>query len=370
MNKIKLNKKILYVVALLILILMISLIFINTAKKDENPISTYSINQAGQMRNENEISEEVFDEYGNLTHYKYKKVLEDGTIYEKEYNINYTFDNQKRITRVAYDNNYIEIKYNNDNKIYKLINHIKDDENIKRKYEHSFTYNNSTINVSSTKSYISSNVEENYTTYENYTITENTINNDKYLKCILSYNDEPITEISFKSEDKKTDYSNIFSLLNIEFEGYSSFIPTIKNTDFTIEFPIFNSGSIFYQKDLTINSSANLDCYYYYDKDNNILKYEMPNLRKKSFYNEMYFIYENINDKIYYRYSISASKDANIAMFNLIKDKIYLDTNDVVYKIETLENETLTEEQYQKELNKFEKYFEENKQDNSLYNYD
>ena len=88
MNKIKLNKNIFYVVAVLILILIISLIFINTSKKDENPIATYSINQAGQMRNENEISEEVFDEYGNLTHYKYKKVLEDGTTYEKENNIN------------------------------------------------------------------------------------------------------------------------------------------------------------------------------------------------------------------------------------------------------------------------------------------
>lgn len=68
----------------------------------------------------------------------------------------------------------------------------------------------------------------------------------------------------------------------------------------------------------------------------------MPNIE----HNQMYFMYENINDKI------------------------YLNTNDVTYKIETLENKALTEGQYKKELNKFEKYFEENEYDNSIYNQD
>lgn len=74
----------------------------------------YSTNEQGRFRNPNEIFEEQFDNFGNLLHYKYKFQLEDGSFQEKEYNLNYTFDKDNKITEVV-DNygNYIKIKYDN-----------------------------------------------------------------------------------------------------------------------------------------------------------------------------------------------------------------------------------------------------------------
>lgn len=365
----KLNKKTVYSIILIILLaLIVSLILLYTSRKNENVIATYSINQAGQIRNESEISEETFDEYGNLTHYKYKMNLEDGSTVEKIYDIKYTFDSNNRITKVAYDNNYIEVSYNSDNKISKLINQI-DYDDYKNKTEYNFTYDNTATKVASKKYNIynndnANNLGENYITYENYTITETTINNEKYIKCI-SINEDLSTEEEYlyKIRDKAINYTNVFSLLNIAFDGYFSYDNDILHNNFNINIPIFHEGKFIYLKG-NRNSYFNNNCYC--DNYDRILKSEFI-INNRKFYNEMYCMYKNVNDKVYYRYSISASKDANRTVFNFINEKLYLNNNDIVYKIETLENKNLTEEEYQKELNKFEKYFEKNKKDDTIY---
>lgn len=357
----------------MLLALIISLILLYSSKRNEKLIATYSIKQAGQIRNESEISEETFDEYGNLTHYKYKMKLEDGSTVEKIYDIKYTFDLDKRITKVAYDNNYIEIVYNSDNKISNLINQV-DYYDYKNKVEYNFNYEDTVTKVASKRYNIydndnATNLGENYITQENYTITETTINNEKYIKCI-TINEEfsKEEEYLYKIQDTEINRSNIFSLLNVAFDGYFSYDNNMLYNNFNINIPVFYEGKFIYLKSKT-NSNSSFSNNSYYDESDRILKIELVTNNSK-FYNETYCMYKNVNDKVYYKYSIVSSKDANGTIFNYIKEKVYLNNNNVIYKVENLENKTLTEEEYQNKLKDFKKYFEENKQEDMIYKQD
>lgn len=346
----KINPKRLFLILLVVLILIAILICLVVIKNNRNVLSIYSVNDYGLMMNEGSISEEIFDEYSNLTHYKYKQKLENGTYIEKKYNIKYTFDTDKRITKVEYDNNYINIEYNNENKISKLVNLVKE-ETLEKKYEFNFTYNNDSTEVSSSKAYDYNNGEEKYIVYENYIITEVIINNEKYSVCTISENNVEKQKYTYKTLDKKIDNSNIFSLLNIDFEGYVSLLPSIKNTNFTIEIPVFNSGNIVSFQDLSNTTFTNFSYNNYYDKNNNILRCEML------LNNDIYYMYKNVSNNSYNAYSL----EINNNNYTYIEYKDYLNESGV-YKREILEQKTLSEDESKKMLAIFEEYFEENKQ--------
>ena len=346
----KINKKILFLVLIIIFILIITMVCLFIRKKDENVINTYSVNEYGLMRDENTITDETFDEYGNLTHYKYKHKLEDGSIFEKEYNIKYTFDAKNRITKVKYDDNYINIKYNKENKISNLINLIKEDDLVQR-YEFKFKYDDTITNINSEKSYTYiDNNESNYTIIEEYIIKEYSTDNENYATCTINVNDLDRKKYTYKIQNKEVNYSNIFSLLNIDFEGYVSFSPIIKHTDFTIEMPVFNSGNIVSLEDLSINTNTNFSYNFYYDKNNRILKYDMY------LYSDIYYMYEKITNKEYYGYSLDTANEN----YTYIKYKDYINEKGI-YKSEILENKILSEDESKEMLIKFEKYFEKNK---------
>ena len=85
------NKKILMLV-LFVLLILSALIGIHLYTKKYSDIAVvYEANEQGRFRNTREISEEVFDNFGNLTHYKYKPQSENDNMDEKEYTIDYIF---------------------------------------------------------------------------------------------------------------------------------------------------------------------------------------------------------------------------------------------------------------------------------------
>ena len=91
------NKKFLMLV-LFVLLILSALIGIHLYTKKYSDIAVvYEANEQGRFRNTKEISEEVFDNFGNLTHYKYKPQSENDNMDEKEYTIDYIFDNNNRI---------------------------------------------------------------------------------------------------------------------------------------------------------------------------------------------------------------------------------------------------------------------------------
>ena len=316
----KINLKFLLLILIIVAVITVVTICLSNGKDDKKVLKVYETNEYGLMRDINNISDEIFDEYGNLTHYKYKKELQDGSIVEKVYDIKYTFDSDKKITKVSYDNNYIEITYNENNQISKLINQIDYDE-YKNKIEYSFTYDNTTIKVDSKKYNVYNNdinnLGENFITYESYTITENIINNEKYAICTLTNEELSIEEeYLFKIKDKKINYSNLLSLLNVSFDGYFSYDNNMLYNNFNINIPVFYEGHFIYLK-----SNSNFTNNAHYDKYDRILKIELVTNNSK-FNNETYCIYKNVNDEEYYKFSIVSSNDANGTVFNYIKEKV------------------------------------------------
>lgn len=345
----KINKKMLFLILMIILILVTILIVVFTKKDEKNVLKVYETNKYGLMRDTENISDEIFDEYGNLTHYKYKKELEDGSTIEKEYDIKYTFDSNKRITRVAYDNNYIEVEYNSDNKISKLVNYIQEDE-LNKKNEFNFSYNNEATKVSSVKEYNFKNEEENYTINEKFTLTETNVDNEEYTLCSISENDIEKQVYTYKKQNQEINYSNIFSLLDINFEGYFTVLPKIMNSNFTVEIPVFNSEKLLSLEVKTSNPKTDFSYTNYYDKNGNILKCDMA-LNKDTLY-----MYKNVNDDGYYAYSIQVNE--NVA--NYLEYRDYFDNN-MIAKREILANKEISDNELEEMLNKFENYFESNK---------
>ena len=135
------NKKILMLV-LFVLLTLSALIGIHLYTKKYSDIAVvYEANEQGRFRNTKEISEEVFDNFGNLTHYKYKPQSENDNMDKKEYTIDYIFDNNNRITRVS-DNYgaYINISYDNKNRFSKISGVSLFENSITVNYTHKFNY--------------------------------------------------------------------------------------------------------------------------------------------------------------------------------------------------------------------------------------
>ena len=346
----KINTKLLLLILIIVVVTAIVLICLFNSKDNKELLKVYETNEYGLMRDINNISDEIFDEYGNLTHYKYKKELQDGSIFEKVYDIKYTFDSDKKITKVSYNNNYIEITYNENNQISKLVNYTLEDE-LNKKYEFNFNYNNDVTKVSSVKEYYFNNEDENYTINEEFTLTKTSIDNEEYTLCSISENSIEKQVYTYKTHNKKTNFSNIFSLLDIDFEGYFTVLPKIMNSNFTIEMPVFNSEKLISLETKTSNPKTDFSYINYYDKNNNIIKSDMT-LNKDTL-----FMYKKVNNKGYYAYCLEINEESA----NYLEFKDYLNNNSIITRREFYVEKQISGNELKESLTKFENYFDNNK---------
>ena len=335
------KKNKLIIISVIIMLLLITLIV--CIMHNNKNTTLYSTNEQGRFRNPNEIFEEQFDNFGNLLHYKYKFQLEDGSFQEKEYNLNYTFDKDNKITEVV-DNygNYIKIKYDNAKRFLELSNLIAVSKDNTILYKYDFHYEDGSTVITSNITYNNdtSNSEKSY-----YNITPLEFNDKKYFSVIVSDNNhKPISKILYESLDKEINYSNIFSLLDLDFCGYISLNSHIRPSNFQITMPLFNTGNLIY-----INYSSSLNINYYYDSDERILKFESPD-------NIVYYMYETIDNQQYYVYCLNKKTDGT---YTFEKFKDYL-VNNQIYQRELISSKEISTEEYQKQYNLFNKYFEQN----------
>ena len=291
------NKKILMLV-LFVLLILSALIGIHLYTKKYSDITVvYEANEQGRFRNTKEISEEVFDNFGNLTHYKYKP--QSGvSLFENSITVNYThkFNYVDNIT---------------------LINT-------------SMIYDNDTAHpVNNT-----------------YKISPLEINSEQ---CIIfeTYTDENllIEEIVCKKLNKTINYSNIFSLLDINFNGYICLSYNPCPTNFQVHLPLLNVGNIMYIK--YHDNGGNIN--YYYDSNDRLLNYS-------SQVETVHCMYKKINSKKYICYYLSKNNE-NYTLQTAID---FLEDNKII-KREILNSKQLSFEDYNKQLPKFSEYLEKNK---------
>ena len=345
----KINLKFLLLILIIVAVITVVTICLSNGKDDKKVLKVYETNEYGLMRDINNISDEIFDKYGNLTHYKYKKELQDGSIVEKVYDIKYTFDSDKKITKVSYDNNYIEITYNENDQISELVNYTQEDE-LNKKYEFNFNYNNDGTKVSSVKEYNFKNEDENYTINEEFTLTKTNIDNEEYALCSVRENNIEKQLYTYKTHNKKVNSSNIFSLLDINFEGYFTILPKITNSNFTIEMPVFNSEKLISLETKTSNPTTDFSYTNYYEKNGNILKNDM-NLNKDTLY-----MYEKINNEGYYAYCLEINEESA----NYLEFKDYLKNNSITRREFYVEKQ-ISGNELKESLTRFENYFDNNK---------
>jgi len=335
------KKKYFSIIAILVLFsLMIIAFFIYRWIYNKQDIVVYSTNVQGCFRNIEEIYDEKFDNFGNLIHYKYKPQTNNNTSEEYEFNIDYKFDSNNKITKVS-DNyaNYIEIQYDDSDRIAKLTNETAFP--LKTSYEYDFSYIDNTT-IIKFKNIFASNLDPlKELTYKSIPTK---IEGKNYISVNASnVANETVYEILYEKINKEINHSNIFSLLDIVFYGYCTFDTSIKPTNFEIPIPIFNTGKLTYMN--TFNTSSN----YYYDSSNKILKFESSS-------NTVNYMYKDISSTEYYCYSLG-NQNGNYT-FDKYKDYI---KNGKLYKRELIKSTKISLEEYEKEFEKFNKYFEKNK---------
>jgi len=108
---------------------------------------------------------------------------------------------------------------------------------------------------------------------------------------------------------------------------------------------VFGNASYFLASDYSSLNSAN----YYYDSSNKILKFESSS-------NTVNYMYKDISSTEYYCYSLG-NQNGNYT-FDKYKDYI---KNGKLYKRELIKSTKISLEEYEKEFEKFNKYFEKNK---------
>lgn len=338
------NKKILMLV-LFVLLILSALIGIHLYTKKYSDIAVvYEANQQGRFRNTKEISEEVFDNFGNLTHYKYKPQSENDNMDEKEYTIDYIFDNNNRITRVS-DNYgaYINISYDNKNRFSKISGVSLFENSITVNYTHKFNYVDNITLINTSMIYDNDTAHPVNNTYK---ISPLEINSEQ---CIIfeTYTDENllIEEIVCKKLNKTINYSNIFSLLDINFNGYICLSYNPCPTNFQVHLPLLNVGNIMYIK--YHDNGGNIN--YYYDSNDRLLNYS-------SQVETVHCMYKKINSKKYICYYLSKNNE-NYTLQTAID---FLEDNKII-KREILNSKQLSFEDYNKQLPKFSEYLEKNK---------
>lgn len=334
-----------FILVLFTLLTILVLISVHLYTKKINNIAvTYEANAQGRFRNTKEIFEEVFDNFGNLTHYKYKPQFENYNMDEKEYNIDYIIDNNNRITKVS-DNygSYIKISYDNENKFSEISGSSLFENSTIVNYTHKFNYVGNITLINSSVMY---NNDSAHPVNNTYKVSPLEINSEQ---CILfeTYTDENqlIEEIVCKKSNKTINYSNIFSLLDLTFNGYECLSYNPCPTNFQISLPLINVGNIMYIK--YPNSDININ--YYYDSDNRLLNYSTQ-------LESVHCMYKKINDQRYIRYYLFKNNENCI-----LETDIYFLEDGKIVKKEILNSEQLSLNDYNKQLSKFSKYLDKNK---------
>lgn len=361
------NKKKLLLVLIIIFILTLGF-FVFFNKSNQSVLETYTLNRQGLMKNDKIILDEKFDEKGNLTYYKYKSPNNNEI---SEFNFKYKYDDNNRITEVILNNkDYIQIEYNENNKISKMY------ETISNSLSNNKDILNLTFNYLENDELIVDNTITTYTDTENeykehYTLNYKTINyQNKDCILITEKNDteDSIIEIAYEKNLKEINFSNFCDLLNIIPLGYSTENNNLKNSQsndnsLLLMTPMISNGNLIY-----IKNKVKVDQYSDYQEtgiDNN---YDNTGrLLKSSSYGyennqTIHCMYKSINSKEYYEYRIVkiCFFDASTE-YKYIKNKIYLNENGNISKKETLESDNINEKEYTSKLKKFEKYFEKEK---------
>ncbi len=279
----KKNKVVLVIILLIIIAVgtMIYVKIVNNKNSTKDAKRVYTKNEYGLYRDENEISEEEFDEYGNLTHYK-QSVYIDGydREFSGEYNFSYKFDENQRLIKAFYDeNNYIDIEYDDENHISKLI-----DNSNGLKYEYNFEYEDDIINL--IKSYKTALIS-----YDGLKQQETLVKEKGYIKIInfegknyILYREfdefnTTLTEIICEKKEEDINYSNLHSILNITYPYYKNVDNSFSNNFLSEIIPVFNGGNVVYinsfnsnllENNYELNDEEKLPEVVQYIKENNI----------------------------------------------------------------------------------------------------
>lgn len=360
------NKKKLLICLIIIFILTI-VFFLFFNKSNQSVLETYTLNRQGLMRNDKIILDERFDEKGNLIYYKYKSPNSNEI---SEFNFKYKYDDNNRITEVILDDkDYIQIEYNENNKISKMY------ETISNPLSNSKDVLNLTFNYLENGELIVDNTVTKYKDSENeskehYTLNYKTINY-KNKDCILitekDGTENSIIEIAYEKNSKEINFSNFYDLLNIIPLGYYAENNSFKNTQsnansLLLTTPMISNGNLIYMK-----NKVKLDQYsdyteigmdYNYDNTGRLLKYNTYGYETNQ---TIYCMYESINSKEYYEYRIVKIHSNVSTEYRYIQNKIYLNESGNIYKKETLISDNIDEKEYTSKLKKFEKYFEKEK---------
>lgn len=336
-----------------------------TVNLESQDICVYERNEQGQFRNTSEISDEQFDEYGNLTHYKYKKYVEEyGKEFDEEYFINYEFDeNKKLIKAFLNEDNYIEISYGKQKEISKLMG---SNNGVKYEYEFKYKGNETAITKKIYEYEESINQKNDIETEEsvkNYSCSIKQMNNNNKEYLLYEEIDKDtnnlITKILCEKEDRTINYSNMQSLLNTTYPGYLNIENIMSNDLFNIIIPIFNAGRIIYIKNEN-DVSFSTDTICYYNKENKLLMCENSSI------SQSYYMYDTLNTADYKVTLLEKDKVFSSDINNYEEKyfyaefKNYIDETGKIYKQEETKKE-ISEEEYEEKLPKYKQYFEENK---------
>ena len=321
----------------------------------------YVRNKLGFYKNSN-ILEERYDDNGNLIYCKYK--LNDEI---KEDNYNYKYDKQNRVVQIMTNDNEstLNIEYTN-NEISKITTNyeITFDE-----YEFHNTNEGMIINKYTTSNITLAGQEPlNHEFTEQYIIYTKKIDEKSYSLIIEADKNGKIKRKKiYENENKKPD--NIFKQLSIRPIFYIDLLSNKKFSNIIMEFigcsislPIFNQGKEIYSEN---NGSTTK---YVYDKNGRIL-YEY-NYDSNNDGTEFYYKYEEESeDKSYIgTYLITGTTNGlraiSIKDNNLVgKLKFYLDKNNEIYKYETFEEYSVSDEECAKLKEECLEYIEKNKID-------
>ena len=360
------NKKKFLISLVIIFILTIgSFAFFN--KSNQSVLETYTLNRQGLMRNDNIILDEKFDEKGNLIYYKYKSPNNNEI---SEFNFKYKYDGNNRITEVILDDkDYIQIEYNENNKISKMYETISNPlSNNKDVLNLTFNYleNGDLIVDNTVTKYKDSENEYN----EHYTLNYKIINYQNK-DCILitekDNTENSIIEIAYEKNSKEIDFSSFYDLLNIIPLGYYTENNSFKNTQsnnnsLLLMTPMISNGNLIYMKNKIkvdqYSGYKEIGMDYNYDNTGRLLKYNTYGYETNQ---TIYCMYKSINSKEYYEYRIVKINSDVSTEYKYIQNKIYLNENNNIYKKETLKSDKIDEKEYTSKLKKFEKYFEKEK---------
>lgn len=354
-------------ISLIIIFIIIIGFFVFFNKSNQSVLETYTLNRQGLMRNDKIILDEKFDEKGNLIYYKYKSPNNNEIL---EFNFKYKYDDNNRIKEVILDDkDYIQIEYNENNKISKMYETIsKPLSNNKDVLNLTFSYleNDEVIVDNTVTKYKDS--ENEYKEY--YTLNYKTINYKNKDSILITEKDDTensIIEIAYEKNLKQIDFSNFYDLLNIIPLGYYTENNSFKNTQsndnsLLLMTPMISNGNLIYMKNKVkvgrYSDYKDIGMEYNYDNIGRLLKYNTYGYESNQ---TIYCMYKSINSKEYYEYRIVKIYSDVSTEYKYIQNKIYLDDNNNIYKKETLKSDKIDEKEYTSKLKKFEKYFEKEK---------